>query len=70
MKTINVIIFSLCIGFFIIGVYETLQRGISFAYTWFMISTGLLLWYTYRRRSQQEHSDSKQEKSKRKNADR
>lgn len=63
MKTIDVIIFSLCIGFFIIGIYETIQRGISFAYTWFMISTGLLLWVTYRRRSQQEEdSDSKKKK--------
>ncbi|MEM8967429.1 MAG: hypothetical protein AAGE93_13485 [Bacteroidota bacterium] len=47
---VNMIIFSLCVGVFIIGVYETMTVGLTYSYWIFMVSVGLLLWFNYRRK--------------------
>jgi uncharacterized membrane protein YoaK (UPF0700 family) len=54
MKTIDVIILSLCVGVFLIALYETYLQGISFSYPSFMLSIGLLFFYSYRRRLMEE----------------
>lgn len=59
MKGLNIIIFSLCAAFFIIGVYELMMYGLAGAYIWFMLSVGFLLWYTLRKRDTQEEENSK-----------
>jgi len=53
-KLVDYIIFSLCVGVFIIGVYETMTVGLSYSYWLFMISVGLLLWFNFRQRKNDE----------------
>ena len=62
MKTIDAVIFFLCVGCFIIAIYETIVLGISYSYAWYMLSTGLLFLYSYRRRNREEKE--KQEETK------
>lgn len=65
MKTFDFIILSLCVGFFVIAVYETIAIGLSTSYMWFMISIGLLLYYSFRRRQRLENERTQDPKSKR-----
>ena len=68
MKTIDAVIFFLCVGFFIIAIYETIVLGIAYSYAWFMLSIGFMFLYSYRRRSQEEkekQEDTKGGKSRR-----
>jgi uncharacterized membrane protein len=58
MKLIDIILFSLCVGFFIIGVHQTMVVGVFKAYWLFMLSVSLLLIYSARKRK----IDEKQEK--------
>ena len=51
---VDIIIFSLCVGVFIIGVYETMTVGLSYSYWIFMVSVGLLLWFNYRRQKKDD----------------
>lgn len=62
MKTIDTIILSLCIGFFIIAIYETIVLGITYSYGLYMVCIGLLFLYSYRRRNREEKE--KEEKNK------
>lgn len=68
MKTFDIIILSLCVGFFVIAVYETIAIGLTTSYLWFMISMGLLFYYSFRRRWNEEEEEQKEQvqKSKRK----
>ncbi|MEM9672657.1 MAG: hypothetical protein ACFB15_24085 [Cyclobacteriaceae bacterium] len=59
MRLADAIIFSLCVGIFIIGVYETMTVGIAYSYWLFMLSVGLLLWYNHRRRTQNGEEEEK-----------
>jgi hypothetical protein len=54
MNGLNVIIFSLSVGFLILGIYETMLLGIEYSYTWLAISGALFLYYTLRKRREQE----------------
>lgn len=66
MKIIDVVSFSLGIGFFIIGIYEATVVGVLYSYWWFMLSAGLLLFYTYRKRSQEYRANQEQKLNKKK----
>lgn len=54
MKKTDIILLSLALGFFILGIYETMNWGISYSYLWFMLSIGLLFFYSFRRRQETE----------------
>jgi hypothetical protein len=50
MKLVDIVILSLAVVFVIIGIYEIMTRGISFAYWSIMLSTGLFFLLVYRRK--------------------
>ena len=50
MKLANVIIFTLSIGFFLIGIHQTMMVGIAYSYWIFMLSISLLLLYALRKK--------------------
>ena len=50
MKLADAILLSLAVGFFIIGVHQTITYGLSYSYWLLMVSTGLLFWYQYRKK--------------------
>jgi hypothetical protein len=50
MKLVDVLILSLAVAFVIIGIYEVMTRGISFAYWSIMLSTGLFFLFVYRKK--------------------
>lgn len=64
MKTIDYIILSLCIGFFVIALYETITIGLTTSYMWFMVSIGMLLYYSLRRRQREENDQAQDTKRK------
>lgn len=64
MKTIDYIILSLCIGFFVIALYETIVIGLTTSYMWFMVSIGMLLYYSLRRRQREENEQAQDTKRK------
>jgi 4-hydroxybenzoate polyprenyltransferase len=49
MKLYDSIIFSLCVGFFIIAVHLTMTLGIIHSYWVLMLSVSLFLYYNYRK---------------------
>ncbi len=57
MKLLDVIIFSLCVVLFIIGVWETITRGLGSSYWLFMFSVGLLFLYQLRKMKQPKNSE-------------
>lgn len=52
MKLIDVIIFTLAIGFTLIGIHQSMIVGIAYSYWIFMISISLLLLYRLRKKKQ------------------
>lgn len=64
MKTIDYIILSLCIGFFVIALYETIVIGLTTSYMWFMVSIGMLLYYSLRCRQREENEQAQDTKRK------
>jgi hypothetical protein len=50
MKLADILLLSLAVVFIIIGIYETMTVGIGPAYWKLMVATGLLFFYTYRKR--------------------
>jgi general stress protein CsbA len=55
LKTLfDAIIFFLAMGLFVIGIYESMTRGVSESYWIFMISLSLLFLYGYRKNMHQE----------------
>lgn len=65
MKIFDIIILSLSIGFFVIAIYETIALGLTASYMWFMISIGLLLYYSFRRRNREEKEQAQDTNRKR-----
>lgn len=51
MKLFDVIIFSLAVGLFIIGVHQTMVLGISYSYWIFMFMISLLFLYRLRKQN-------------------
>lgn len=51
MKLINAILLSLAVGFFIIGVHQSMTVGIMQSYFIFMIAVALLFAYQLKKRS-------------------
>ena len=66
MKIIDIIILSLAVGFFIIGVHQlfifseggNLGQGLMASYWIFMLSSLLLIWFKFRRNKQNATSPS------------
>ncbi|MCS6974074.1 MAG: hypothetical protein N2044_00700 [Cyclobacteriaceae bacterium] len=50
MKLADVVLLSLSAAFLIIGIHQLIVRGIGHAYSLFMLSAVLFLWYSYRKR--------------------
>ncbi len=50
MKLLDILLFTLALAFFVIGIYEAMVLGIGQAYGIFMISLGLLFVYNYRKK--------------------
>ncbi len=50
MKLVDVLLLSLAVVFIIIGIYETMTRGIGHAYWSVMFSIILFFAYTYRKK--------------------
>jgi hypothetical protein len=50
MKLVDIVVLSLAVAFIIIGIYETMTHGISFAYWSIMLSTGLFFLFVYRKK--------------------
>lgn len=65
MKLFDVIIFSLAVVLFIIGVHQTIMVGFSYSYWLFMLCTGLLLWYNYRKNSRKQREEQEVQKKRR-----
>ncbi|MEP0937773.1 MAG: hypothetical protein ABJH00_09540 [Cyclobacteriaceae bacterium] len=49
MKLLDILLFTLAIAFFVIGIYESMVLGIAQAYSIFMVSIVLLFIYGYRK---------------------
>jgi len=52
MKLLDVLIFTLAIGFTLIGIHQSMMVGIAYSYWIFMISISLLLLYRLRKKNQ------------------
>lgn len=61
MKLVDVIIFTLSIGFTLIGIHQTMVVGLAYSYWIFMLSISLLLLYRLRKKNTQstKNEDSK-----------
>ena len=61
MKLVDVIIFTLSIGFTLIGIHQTMVVGLAYSYWIFMLSISLLLLYRLRKKNTQstQNEDSK-----------
>lgn len=49
MKTADIVLFTLALGFFVIGIHQSMVLGIAEAYWIFMLSLSLLFLYGYRK---------------------
>lgn len=49
MKLLDYLLFFSAFAFFVIGIYEAIVLGIGHAYGIFMLSLGLLFWFSYRK---------------------
>jgi len=56
MKTFNLVIFSLAVTSFIIGVHQAMTIGLQESYWLFMISTALFFWFKLRKGRLEESS--------------
>lgn len=50
MKLVDVLLLSLAVVFVIIGIYETMTQGVSYAYWSVMLSIVFFFLYLYRKR--------------------
>lgn len=50
MRLLDTILFSLCVASFIIGVHEIITVGFAQGYWLIMLSSGLFLWFSIRKR--------------------
>lgn len=57
MRLLDVVIFSLCVVLFIIGVWETITLGLGSSYWLFMFSVGLLFLYQLRKMKQPKNTE-------------
>jgi len=65
----DVILFSLAVVLFVIGVHQTMNFGIAASYFIFMLSLGMLFLYRYRsakRKAEEKEEQRKTQKPKRK----
>lgn len=51
MKLGDTVLLALTAAFLIIGIYETITQGLSFAYPFLMLAIIFFFWFTYRKRS-------------------
>ena len=51
MKLFDTILLSAAVALLIMGIYEVMAVGLTFAYSFLMPSIILLLWFMYRKRS-------------------
>ncbi len=64
MKLIDVLIFTLAVGFTLIGIHQSMMVGIAYSYWIFMISISLLLLYRLRKKNQSGTSKNLKNPSK------
>lgn len=50
MKLVDTILLASSAAFLVIGIYEAVTQGISFAYWSIMLSVIFFFWFTYRKR--------------------
>ena len=55
MRLLDTILFSLCVASFIIGVHEIITVGFAQGYWLIMLSSGLFLWFSIRKRRVPPH---------------
>lgn len=54
MKLLDVILFSMAVVLFVIGIHQSMTVGIAESYFIFMFSIGFLLLYSYRKGKQKQ----------------
>lgn len=62
-NTLDTALISLGAGCLVIGIFEVITRGLSFAYVWLMLSIVLWLAYTIRKRKRLQEGGSAEEKT-------
>jgi hypothetical protein len=63
MKLLDVSIFSVALALIVVGIHQTMVRGIGFSYSLFMFALGLLFWFQLRRNKAREISESQAKKT-------
>jgi cbb3-type cytochrome oxidase subunit 3 len=63
-KTLDTALLSLSAGCLVISIYEIMTQGLGHAYIWMMLTLGLWLWYTLRRRRQQAADEAAESRDK------
>jgi len=64
MKLFETILLALSAVFLLIGIHQGMKHGIQASYFFLMVSSGLFLWYTLRKKKAQEESKPKKAKGK------
>lgn len=64
MKLADIIIFSLCVVFFIIGVHQAMVLGLTHAYWIFMLCAALLMFYKVRKQPEANSGTKEGSKAK------
>lgn len=59
MKLTETILLALSAAFLIMGVHQGMKHGIQASYFFLMVSSGLFLWYTLRKKKAEEVSKPK-----------
>ena len=63
MKLIETILLALSAAFLLIGIHQGMTFGVQNSYFFFMVSAGLFLWYTMRKRKSEIVEKSKTKKT-------
>lgn len=59
MKLKETILLSLSAAFLLIGIHQAMKFGVQNSYFFFMLSAGLFLWYTLRKKQGEENGKAR-----------
>lgn len=64
MKLIDALILSLSLALMIVGIHQTVTRGVDASYAIFMFAVALLFWFQYRRMQKPEEPPTPKKNTK------
>ena len=64
MKLPEALLLATSAAFLLIGIHQSMTHGVQISYFFFMISAGLFLWYTLRKKRVETEASNKSKKSK------